>query len=216
MVRWCVVFITSYCSCRRSQIVVYQLTRFLQLWSVYIVEQKPIKLKMLTQKFLQHQQLGISLKPLCSHWKTCFLASHVEACKPWLWVKKVQRQHKSLGTEKLRHPFQTICMWEAETFHLYTNTLHQLLSHQRLIMFLSLWKTANKWDREGLLPARDIPNFAAVLGKSPRSTVPKDKRLFEYLKKWKMRWACIFRQTVKLGFFLYAKLTWWTAQESNG
>ena len=31
------------------------------------------------------------------------------------------------------------------------------------------------------LPLRDIPNFSAALGKSPRSTVPNDRFLFEYL-----------------------------------
>lgn len=31
------------------------------------------------------------------------------------------------------------------------------------------------------LPPRDIPNFSAAFGKSPRSTIPKDKFLFEYL-----------------------------------
>lgn len=31
------------------------------------------------------------------------------------------------------------------------------------------------------VPLRDIPNFSAALGKSPRSTIPKDKILLEYL-----------------------------------
>lgn len=31
------------------------------------------------------------------------------------------------------------------------------------------------------LPASDIPNFSAAFGKSPRSIIPKDKFLFEYL-----------------------------------
>lgn len=31
------------------------------------------------------------------------------------------------------------------------------------------------------IPLRDTPNFSAALGKSPRSTIPNDKSLFEYL-----------------------------------
>lgn len=32
-----------------------------------------------------------------------------------------------------------------------------------------------------MLPPRYIPNFSAAFGKSPRSTIPKDKFLFEYV-----------------------------------
>lgn len=31
------------------------------------------------------------------------------------------------------------------------------------------------------IPPTVIPNFSATLGKRPRSTIPKDKFLFEYL-----------------------------------
>ena len=124
----------------------------------------------------------------------------------------MQRQHKSLGTDELLHPFHTICMLEAETFHLYICILHKHISsftQQSLTVFL--------WVCEGQLPARDIPNFDAALGKSPRSMVPKDKRLFEYLKNWTSVWVCLKRLTVKWGdVFSDEKLTWWRARESSG
>lgn len=75
-------------------------------------------------------------------------------------------------------------MWEAETFHLYTlhnTSVASRTETQCVIEFVQM----NEFVKD-IIPARDIPNLAAVLGKSPRSMVPKDKRLFEYLKEWKM------------------------------
>lgn len=42
-------------------------------------------------------------------------------------------------------------------------------------------------------PLRDIPNFSAAFGKSPRSTIPNDKFLFEYVieSSGKHRLACM-------------------------
>lgn len=140
-----------------------------------------------------------------------------EACKPWLRVKPVQRQHKSLGNEKLLHPFQTICMWEAETFHLYIYIymLHNtsVPSHNRNSLCFFLWVRG-----EDYLPAREIPNFAAALGNSPRSMVPKDKRLFEYLNNWTsvIKSVSLKRRTVRKWVMFFFSDTKTYVMESSG